>query len=147
MTDVAMNNALLLAVAIIVASMLVGRLFSRSGKDNNTDRLRPFGNAGSNDAAVASMTREEIELLLARRYRIKFLFRLGVFVCSLAACGAYVLLQNRVLALILVFCAGICQYVIYKHKTNDYLTRALAQQGGMPEGMEHGSQDGSVKRV
>ena len=145
MTDVAMNNALLLAVAIIVASMLVGRLFSRSGKDSNTDRLRPFGSAGSTDAPAEAMSREEMEAILARRYRIKFLFRIGVFACSLAACGAFILLQSRVLALILVFCAGICQYCIHKHKTNSYLTQALTQQGSALKSVEHDSQNGSLK--
>ena len=147
MTDVAMTNALFLAVAIIVASILVGRLFSRGGKTRNTDRMRPFGCDTGNDAPADAMSREEVEALLARRYRIKFLFRLGVFACSLAACGAFVLLHNRVLAIVLVFCAGICQYGIHKHKTNSYLTQVLAQQGLGPERVEHDSQKDTLKRV
>ena len=148
MTDTAMNNALFLGVAIIVASMIIGRLFSRSGEKDEKgkkDGLRPFGCTANDDASASTMTKEEIETLLARRYRIKFFFRLGVLVCSLGACGAYILLQNRILAMVLIFCAALCQYGVYKHKTNSYLAQALLRQGGIVADAEGGSRSAPLK--
>ena len=137
MTDTALRNALILAAAAVVAWFMAGRfLAGRGGAVPGEGGMRPFMAEKDGPADTAEEGTAE---LLARRYAVKGRFRMAVLAFSLLALAAYVWGESRTGALLLLSCAGLCQYGAHRQRTSACLAQALRRGSfAAPEGDRRG---------
>lgn len=108
-----MFNAFCLLGAALLATRFLYRRFSSGGEAAQG----PFIPRGENVHAV-----------LRARYAGKAKFRAGVLAFSLAALGVYFGGGGRVIPILLLCGAALCQYGAMRLQTSAYLTQAMQQR-------------------
>ena len=66
---------------------------------------------------------------LAAVFRRKRLYRYGVLGCCILAFGSYYLGLPRPAALVLLTCAGLCQYGVWRERTSCFFPQGAAEAG------------------